>query len=166
MAIGGLIMGGSGSGRWERTKSKATVEDCVRLDIWDFLRGNLLCPGEAGTVNWWNTFSGQLKGSVGFCFRHGFSGEQSVDLSFRFGDSAAIVQRVPIVFNRKSDGRLAKWFVCPIIRDGQLCGRRVRKLYARGPLFGCRHCQVLTYQSCQEAHKEERLRDRLQRKYA
>lgn len=156
-------MGGFGSGLWERADSRKTVEECLRLDIWDFLRGNHVCPGTAGTVSWWNTASGQLKASVAYCFRRRLLGELDVDLSFCLRDSDAIVQRVPIVLNRSSDGRTATWFSCPLVRSGSQCGRHVRKLYANGPFFGCRHCHKLTYESCQKAHKDERLLRRIGR---
>jgi hypothetical protein len=35
------------------------------------------------------------------------------------------------------------WLIC------MHCGRRVAVLYLRGKYFACRHCQDLTYQSCQ-----------------
>ena len=43
------------------------------------------------------------------------------------------------------------WFICPLIKDGIACNRRVLKLYiGGGKYFGCRHCYELTYQSCQK----------------
>jgi len=47
------------------------------------------------------------------------------------------------------------WFHCPLIKDGQICNRRVGRLYlpSGGHYFGCRHCYDLTYPSCQNSHK-------------
>ena len=42
------------------------------------------------------------------------------------------------------------WFLCPFVRNGRPCGRRVQKLYLLPPdarQFGCRHRYDLTYDS-------------------
>ena len=150
-------MGGFGSGLWKRTNSKTAVEDCHRLDLWDFIRGGFLTNGRTGTDRWLHPISGTLHGSVGFHLHRESAGRFGLQLSFRFRESDDIFQFIPLESNRQPDGRISRWFTCPLVRDGVLCGRRVRKLYAKGPLFGCRHCHALTYQSCQEAHKDERL---------
>jgi len=47
--------------------------------------------------------------------------------------------------------------------NGRGCGRRVGKLYLPpgGRYFGCRQCHDLTYTSCQESHRYDRLFGRL-----
>lgn len=49
-------------------------------------------------------------------------------------------------------GGVRRWFICPLVKDGIPCRRRVGKLYLppRGKHFGCRICYNLTYRSCQE----------------
>jgi len=37
------------------------------------------------------------------------------------------------------------WFICPLYRNGQYCGRRVGVLYNIGRWFGCRHCGNIAY---------------------
>jgi hypothetical protein len=51
------------------------------------------------------------------------------------------------------------WFTCPLIVNGRACHRRAGKLFLPpgARYFGCRHCHNLTYESSQDAHKEERL---------
>jgi hypothetical protein len=44
-------------------------------------------------------------------------------------------------------GGLRHWFICPLIKQGRSCGRRVGTLYKGGNYFGCRHCFELTYSS-------------------
>ncbi len=44
------------------------------------------------------------------------------------------------------------WFVCPLIRNGIPCKRRVGVLYAMGVYFGCRGCYGLVYRSQQYTH--------------
>jgi hypothetical protein len=50
------------------------------------------------------------------------------------------------------------WFICPLIVDGNVCNRRVGKLYLPpgAKYFGCRTCYDLTYESCQQAHADDR----------
>lgn len=150
---------------WERTDCMATVEDCHRLDIWDLIRGNLLFAGQSGTLRWLHGVSSKVLGSAGFYVRLSPLGQLELKLSFRYGQATEIVQFVPISFNRNADGRISRLFTCPLDWNGSVCGLHVRKLYAKGPYFGCRRCHSLTYESCQEAHKFERLRERLQRRY-
>jgi hypothetical protein len=56
-------------------------------------------------------------------------------------------------------GALRWWGRCPLGVDGVLCGRRAAKFYLPpgSRYFGCRHCHNLTYSSCQDSHKFDRL---------
>ena len=50
------------------------------------------------------------------------------------------------------------WFICPLTRDGELCGRRVGVLYlSDGEYFGCRYCNNLTYLCQKESGKYDSL---------
>lgn len=42
------------------------------------------------------------------------------------------------------------WLICPLIRDGTPCRRRVAKLYSIGKWFGCRRCGDYAYDSQSE----------------
>lgn len=45
------------------------------------------------------------------------------------------------------------WFICPAVKNGVPCRRKVMKLYlppGQTIYFACRHCYELTYRSCQE----------------
>lgn len=44
-------------------------------------------------------------------------------------------------------GGVRYWFVCPLIKNGEYCGKRVGVLYGIGKYFGCRHCGNLAYAS-------------------
>jgi len=59
------------------------------------------------------------------------------------------------------------WFTCPMVVEGIPCEGRVGKIYLPpgAKYFGCRKCHNLTYRSCQESHRSERMLgavDRLQ----
>jgi hypothetical protein len=49
--------------------------------------------------------------------------------------------------------------IFPLIVNGRSCGRRVGKRYLPpgARYFGCRRCHDLTYTSCQESHRYDRL---------
>jgi len=49
------------------------------------------------------------------------------------------------------------WFLCPFVKNGIDCERRVGKLYLLDGVLACRHCHHLTYKSCQESHKYDRI---------
>lgn len=51
------------------------------------------------------------------------------------------------------------WFTCPLIVKGIPCNRRVTKLYfpPGSHYFGCRECHDLTYLSCNESHKWDKM---------
>jgi hypothetical protein len=56
-------------------------------------------------------------------------------------------------------GGIRYWFLCPAVKDTVYCGNRVTKLFLPpgGSVFGCRQCYDLTYQSCQESHKYDKV---------
>ncbi|OGY87417.1 MAG: hypothetical protein A2233_00685 [Candidatus Kerfeldbacteria bacterium RIFOXYA2_FULL_38_24] len=39
------------------------------------------------------------------------------------------------------------WFICPLVKNGVPCRRRIGVLYKSGDYFGCRKCQNLIYTS-------------------
>lgn len=63
------------------------------------------------------------------------------------------------------------WFICPLVKNGESCGRRVGVLYKGGDYFGCRHCQNLTYDSNKSGYsitsipEIARLEKEIKRKY-
>ena len=44
-------------------------------------------------------------------------------------------------------GGVRYWFVCPLYKEEDYCGRRVGVIYRVGKYFGCRHCGNIAYQS-------------------
>ena len=54
---------------------------------------------------------------------------------------------IPLTTTPCNFGGVRYWFRCQLIKNGELCNRRVANLYKYGDLFGCRHCHDLTYGS-------------------
>jgi hypothetical protein len=67
--------------------------------------------------------------------------------------------RVRLTATRPHLGGLRWWFLCPLVVDGRPCGRRVGTLHLppHARYFGCRHCHELTYTSCRESHRWDRM---------
>jgi len=152
-------MGGSGSG-W-RGWSKTTVASCLVLSAaklmrFGVLRSNVRC---SGSVTWTNTDTGGETSSIGFAADTG-PDFGSVRLHYtRTSTGEAMDYHVNLTTTPLPWGGRRWWFMCPLTVNGRYCGRRVGKLYLRPgrQYFGCRHCHNLTYTSCQESHKFDRL---------
>jgi len=50
-------------------------------------------------------------------------------------------------------GGVRYWFICPLSKNGQYCGKRIGVIYMIGKWFGCRHCGNIAYQSQFESEK-------------
>lgn len=152
-------MGGEGSGEWTRLSAKSTVEDSFTLSVRDF-RGRLK-PGATGIFTW--KTNGTKTGSVGYSVNvHSKLPICVVLLQYRC-DSVEI--RIPVRMQTTPTrfGGQRWWFSCPLTVKGVVCNRRVGKLHLPpvARYFGCRKCHRLTYRSCQEAHRSERMFGRL-----
>ena len=118
--------------RRPRRSRKLTVEECVILDSQELakkaIRGRFPIEGQKTNP----TLNIGLRYIV------------SRDEGRKFTD-----MRVVLTATRTSFGVLRWWFLCPILKNGVLCNRRIGKLYLPpGALyFGCRHCYSLTYKS-------------------
>jgi hypothetical protein len=152
---------GSGSHQWWRSRKKDTVEDCLTIDVNRWMREGIL---KAGVVlrscsATWTSSDGQVS-SISFDVDMLSTDRPSVRLEYSCGATAtkekeALDYRVYLTATRPRFGGLRWWFLCPI--SG--CGRRVRTLHIApgGRYFACRQCNDLTYTSCQESHKGDRL---------
>ena len=63
-------------------------------------------------------------------------------------ESRIVELQVPIIWTKCHLGGRRPWFKCMTTINGEVCGRRVAKLYA--PCFACRHCLGLVYESQRE----------------
>jgi hypothetical protein len=154
-------VGGPGSGNWYRYSSKATVEDCLSLDINKLQRNGILFPGASGSLTWTNTATGEQRGSVGYRIAPMCYEERLVLwISFLWRNSEKVDRPITLEPTYPHYGGRRYWFHCPVLqKDMMPCWRRVGKLYlpSGARFFGCRQCYDLTYRSCQEAHQAARL---------
>lgn len=143
-------MGGPGSGNWIRWgPTKRRVEQCEDLDTAFLRRRGWLRHGDTATgpVTW--TYGDGATSSITLTtdLSRPFAPVARLSYTFR---GEAVAYPVRLVTTRPHFGGARWWFLCPLIRGGVSCGRRVRKLYRVERYFGCRDCHDLTYRSRQE----------------
>jgi hypothetical protein len=160
-------MGGPGSGRWGWHDKKTTVEECLVLSAGKLARDGIIAQSPGTGWLWWtNSATGEQTASAGY------SREIDNDLvvlrlrytvTRRDGESVDIEEPIWLRTTPSAVGGRRWWFTCPLVVDGRPCCRRVGKLYLPpgSRYFGCRHCHDLTYTSCQESHRYDRLFSRL-----
>lgn len=145
-------MGGCGSTRWNLHTKALTVEDCWPLSVFSLQEGLDYGPGWHGGVYW--TDRGEPSGSLAYTTERFGDDGLAVRLRYHIGedeyDYLVPVTTTPVYF-----GGHRWWFFCP----NRNCGRRVYRLYRPpgGRYFLCRDCYGLTYRSCQESHRYDRL---------
>ena len=156
-------MGGFGSESPSRQRAKVRVEECVQIDVDDWLRSGYLDGDQARIVTM--TWRANKQ-------RYGRPGDHAEDVTVVAGFDPT-QKRVLIAHNhlqqakvsRIADVRLSQttlawgpsrwWLHCPHLSYsyGGYCAQRVRKLYLcpNSAYIGCRTCHNLTYQSCTES---------------
>ena len=148
----GADLGGYGSGR-HGYKQKA--EDCRSLDVNRFRRDGCLVPGRAGSWVW--SRDGEEVGRIGYRAEQG-----AIVLNYRVrmygGDWQPITETVGLIEANCHFGGTRTYFICPGVKNGTPCWRRVAKLYSGGKYFLCRHCYNISYYSQSEPAHERLLR--------
>lgn len=156
-------MGGSGSGRWRWHDKRTTVEECLILSACKLARDGVIAQtAGAGALCWTNTATGQRTATLGYS-RECQNGLVVLRLRYtvtrRGGEPVDVEELIWLQTTPSAVGGRRWWFTCPLVVNGRSCGRRVGKLYLPSGTryFGCRHCHDLSYTSCQESHRYDRL---------
>ncbi len=166
-------MGGFGSGLWiDATTRKVNTGLCRTLSIRTLKKMGVFdddSSGEVFSVRWVNEFA-EDAGCVSITRQGGgYGNKRSLRVEIggcvTGGGSSVTGQDISITTTPYFYGGVRYWFLCPAVVDGVLCEDRVGKLYLPpgGKLFGCRQCYGLTYESCQQSHKYDRVFDHLDR---
>ena len=147
-------MGGKGSGYPVWKDGKTTVEQCLHLDsVWLAITEHL---GRRITADiaWTSRRTGAKRSGADLVLDLRDPYEPLALITYRHMQARTLYrQRIPLTPTVPYFGGLRWWFRCP------LCGRRVRKLYMPDDdrRFACRCCFQLTYDSCQDSHRWDRL---------
>jgi len=156
-------MGGSGSGRWGWHDKKTTVEECLILSATKFAQEGAIASSPGSGCLWWtNTATGEQTASLGYSRE---IDNDVVVLRLRYtvtrrnSDRYDVEERIDLRTTPSAVGGVRWWFACPLVVDGRICARRIGKLYLppSARYFGCRHCYGLTYTTCQDSHRFDRL---------
>lgn len=146
-------MGGFGSGPQRPGGPKRTAESCRSIDTLNLRRWGLLIPGRSSSgVLSWGRDDPRYPLRVKFTVRTADT-SGSVQLKYLDPIAGELDYSVHLVTTPCNYGGVRWWFVCPLVVAGRTCGRRVRKLYLSGRVFGCRHCHALTYVSTQSSDR-------------
>ena len=158
-------MGGTGSGRWVHHDKKRTVEECWAIDVSDVARVVDAPKPEPTSVSFRpiKPAKGRKTSTVRCVLEVGDAGTPLLRLCYtvmeRWGLGHQVEEVVPLQATRPNFGGVRWWFSCPRTVDGEMCGRRVGKLYRtlEGQHFACRQCLDLTHESCQKSHHHDGL---------
>jgi hypothetical protein len=76
-----------------------------------------------------------------------------MELSYRKtvqGEAVDVTEPIQLETTAPHFGGIRNWFICPLVKNAQICNRRAQKLYLPNgaKYFGCRVCYDLTYESC------------------
>jgi len=143
-------------GRW-RLDKKTTVEECRSLSASKFRDWGVFKPGvsyASGGVQWKNGLE-EVIANIGYSFSQNPSPRLTLFYTITrsaTGEKQDLNYFLEMVTVPCRFGGLRYWFICPLVKEGRPCRRRVGKLYLSpgATYFGCRHCYNLTYESCQE----------------
>jgi len=159
-------MGGFGSGDWADVMTRKvntglcrtlSVKTLKKMGVFDVDR-----VGEVFSIRWVNGF-GEDAGMVSIIPQVSVGGNGN-KTSLRVDIGGFVTgQDISLTATPCHYGGVRHWFLCPAVVDGVLCENRVGMLYLPpgGKIFGCRHCYGLTYESCQQSHKYDRVMDHL-----
>lgn len=134
--------------------SRNQAEHSNRLSIfWLKKQGYLPRSGwVSGSISWTYGWS-ENKNSISFSVTTKLQSERdNIRLQYTHTDSwtgekESLDYQAELVTTSCNFGGERFWFVCPITRNGQHCGRRVGVLYSVGKYFGCRRCGDIAYAS-------------------
>jgi hypothetical protein len=116
-----------------------------KLKKWGYLSGQYM----SGTLTWTDRW--ENKNSIGISIYVGVS-----EINLNYTTTNPDGSKEDMNYNARMTstscylGGKRYWFICPLVRSGVPCGRRVAILYQGGKYFGCRKCLNLAYSSQQE----------------
>src|SRR5438874_5217818 len=130
-------MGGRGSGRWNQHPKKRLVEHCIAFSPAD------LPIGHQQRVNTLTSPEGSWTIPLHYVYvRIGDDPMQRINVTFEAGEEGntkPLYQTLVLQRTNTGSGGHRDWFMCPYPHSGELCGKRVGKLYLpKGATsFGC-----------------------------
>lgn len=132
---------------------KNTVEESRRISMgrlrgWDYLKGFV-----AGRLSWKDGWGNESRIGITVITS---SSSPRMQLNYTVtkynGEKKDYDYSVELMTSPCRFGGKRYWFVCPLVKSGLPCRRRISVLYCPpgGGYYGCRHCHDLTYSARQE----------------
>ena len=133
--------------------AKRVAEWSNRLSIF-FLKKHGYLDGSwhYGSIKWTYGLSGN-ESSIGFTITTKTQDEEDhIRLQYTHtdkwsGEKENLDYKIKLTTTPCNYGGVRYWFICPLSKNGQYCGRRVGVIYSIGKWFGCRHCGEIAYVS-------------------
>lgn len=133
------------------------ADNLKRIGIWQLKKFGYLNNWKSGSIQWENIWLKRTD-SIGIevstrsedsyiRFRYSQTEDNGVKKNFDY--------KAKLVFTNCHYSGKRWWFICPLIKKGVPCNRRVGILYKNGDYFGCRHCYDLTYKSKNENRRSK-----------
>ncbi len=136
-------------GRWSNSK-KSEADSLKKIEMSWLNKQGMLSSWYFGTINWTHGWSG-TKTSIGITVS---TTEKTVRLNYVQTESDGTKKDFDYTIHLTETpcryGGTRFWFICPLVKSGVPCNRRVGVLYKDGDYFGCRHCYDLSYSSRNE----------------
>lgn len=134
--------------------AKDTCEAARRISIFWLKKHEYLNGIRGGTLSWNRngTPSGSISIAVDLVSPQPYARLVYTSTNRWSGEKNEMDYKVPIATAKCHFGGVRYWFICPLVKNGIPCTRRVGVLYDIDKWYGCRHCANLAYQSQQETH--------------
>lgn len=135
--------------------TRLTVEEWLSLDVCVFktlFRQNRIV---VGTYRWHDNSRANCA-AVNYRVIPDCCSGPALAIGYMVGTNRTSVEySVSTTTTRCTFGRPRVWFVCPLVRNGFVCRKRIRKLFLPpgAKYFGCRYCYNLTYEGRQTHDK-------------
>lgn len=138
--------------------AKQQAEQSNRLSIFWLKKHGYLnkeCSYQSGSITWSYGLS-ENKSSIGFSIVKDNWGtpQEKAHINLRYSHTSYWNEQkenmdygVELTITPCNYGGQRYWFICPLIKNGRYCGRRVGVLFSIGKWFGCRHCGNIAYTS-------------------
>jgi hypothetical protein len=135
--------------------SKAIAEQSNALSIFWLKKKEYFPKGgsiKSGTVTWSYGMS-ENKSSIDIFVVTGMDEKSSyIKLNYthtdnRTNEKSKMDYKIELATTPCNYGGVRYWFICPLYKNGQYCGRRVGVIYSVDKWFGCRHCGEIAYNS-------------------
>ena len=145
--------------------NRSIVEDSLTISIQWLKENGYLVGFKSGNLQWRDS-SGEITSSIGIHVRISMDEVLASHIRFVYSRKDTLTEqqqefdyKAEIIRTKCQYGGYRYWFLCPLLKNGQKCNRRIGKLYVPPgeDVFGCRQCHHLTYQSSKESHRFDRL---------